>query len=1473
MADRDQTEIFPGVNTSVSVTNTDQSNDSVGVVYELADLKQLDIETKSNVELTGLLRQIGAVVKQDGIWNDQSLVGIPLIGRQATNLTTQIGDGSNTFEQERKTLAFSFEIAYWIAQIAHELEKRELFEGVLKNKYASEPEQLLSDWTKSSAPEKVVPSEVERADSWERIKNALLKSGEALRNSLATPAEEVERVATAATSPEAAAAAAVAVRSDLDWFGDEDDASGGDGEAVPASPDDAATVAAAQARARRPVTAPEDIMRAFLAAGGGDFDAEKLGFSAVDRRLIVDQTAWIYNGVLAQVFPEAIGHLDRLDPATLAQVNQLVRDHIMGMPDRQAVLAGLVANPMARRDLINSILRAETTKLSVLSERSADRLSDAITNLNREDTIARELPDLQAYLIAQATAEGTQLTSEQAAAAAYDALSRLPDNDLKKLSSGIIPVRTAIYEAAAKSTAEATLTSLIGKINPERTLESTDAKNIALSLDSFLINEAPGRTVDELVDFIAGVPAGDLLALAGVPTTSAHYADYLKNIEEFRNSVQFYVQTRATAFAVPRELRQGDAKGSAKGRERGSIITSVGQAGSAPITPKELHDSGKDASAVAGAVMGSSASRSTAFFKHYLERWNTLTVDEQVVVYLLSDSAVPENYFSQSPPIELLGPTMGFIELESRIYTRDFQELVREFGHNRSLFRQRAYVQAFQARFRTGPTVASARTFDANRVFETQYASSWATLSQNEKIAVYLVAGATISPGQELPLIYAYADLADHVGKPAFNKLVEEVASNPAVYTSANQQAAFQEYVAQASVDTSLSNYLVNDRHDNIQTTLIIFANLSEREQEKIARVLGFASAAQFVAVHTEALNSVAATQQASDVYAASDGGTYAISSPEALSFANSVDTQTANAQLLNEIYGDGSGEARAALPEAMRAQGMPAGSGIHESLGELSRARKTGNFSRLREGMGKKMGAAKAATKKALSAVDKSVGMALKAVPYAGAALSKVWGNKYGKMLFAAPVVYFLKAISSIPGAIGAMLGGAVGTLFPVLGPATPFIGAFVGAGIGDWVNNQFFGGRTSLFSSGKPIAQSALGEYGEPGTGGTAAVTTAGATGGVLAAAAVATSAAWSVVAFPVYALGGVVLMSITVMLVIWGAFLAPSPTDPVAGIPPSGEYQESAKYIRVTKKAEPSSFENPAPGQTYSVNYTISVQPNPGYRIKITGVADEYSSFGETPVGPLTSPLTLASFGLSESASGSAEGLITEPVSAQYTQTGITGIDAYLTNKVTLTFDVYDYINQGLTGQPIETNQTYIASAFVTIGEPEIGCWPTDGSITSVPFTGIPTHAGSDAFDIGAPAGTPVYSPFVGTACAYSLATGYGKHVRLFTNTDVGQGARPLTFVFGHFSAFSDELAGQIGACAGQTNPTGGTAVGPGTIIGFVGSTGNSTGPHLHYELTSNYHGELTGGAYQSVLRLLIPGGLDVRGGQQVSSCFNQ
>lgn len=109
-----------------------------------------------------------------------------------------------------------------------------------------------------------------------------------------------------------------------------------------------------------------------------------------------------------------------------------------------------------------------------------------------------------------------------------------------------------------------------------------------------------------------------------------------------------------------------------------------------------------------------------------------------------------------------------------------------------------------------------------------------------------------------------------------------------------------------------------------------------------------------------------------------------------------------------------------------------------------------------------------------------------------------------------------------------------------------------------------------------------------------------------------------------------------------------------------------------------------------------------------------------------------------------------------------------------------------------------------------------WPVRGGIRSIfgmrksPWTGEPEfHKG---MDIGSPSGTPIRAPAAGRVATATSGGGYGKHVTL------DHGFR-IKSRYGHLS--------RIDVHVGQR-------VEKGDVIGLVGSTGRSTGPHLHYEV---------------------------------------
>jgi murein DD-endopeptidase MepM/ murein hydrolase activator NlpD len=112
-----------------------------------------------------------------------------------------------------------------------------------------------------------------------------------------------------------------------------------------------------------------------------------------------------------------------------------------------------------------------------------------------------------------------------------------------------------------------------------------------------------------------------------------------------------------------------------------------------------------------------------------------------------------------------------------------------------------------------------------------------------------------------------------------------------------------------------------------------------------------------------------------------------------------------------------------------------------------------------------------------------------------------------------------------------------------------------------------------------------------------------------------------------------------------------------------------------------------------------------------------------------------------------------------------------------------------------------------------------WPVRGWVTSPfgnrtsPFSGIlKFHEG---MDIAAQTGTPVVAPADGVVIKAGFGTGYGNMVEL----SHGYGIKT---VFAHNS---------------RLNVKAGQRVKRGDVISYVGDSGSSTGPHLHYEVRLN------------------------------------
>lgn len=112
-----------------------------------------------------------------------------------------------------------------------------------------------------------------------------------------------------------------------------------------------------------------------------------------------------------------------------------------------------------------------------------------------------------------------------------------------------------------------------------------------------------------------------------------------------------------------------------------------------------------------------------------------------------------------------------------------------------------------------------------------------------------------------------------------------------------------------------------------------------------------------------------------------------------------------------------------------------------------------------------------------------------------------------------------------------------------------------------------------------------------------------------------------------------------------------------------------------------------------------------------------------------------------------------------------------------------------------------------------------WPVEGPVTGSFGERIDPFNGEGAFhsgvDISSAYGHPVIAPADGVVTLTEVMGGYGRLIQI----DHGHG---ISTRYGHLSGFA-------------VAP--GEHVSRGDVIGYVGLTGRSTGPHLHYEVRIN------------------------------------
>ena len=107
-----------------------------------------------------------------------------------------------------------------------------------------------------------------------------------------------------------------------------------------------------------------------------------------------------------------------------------------------------------------------------------------------------------------------------------------------------------------------------------------------------------------------------------------------------------------------------------------------------------------------------------------------------------------------------------------------------------------------------------------------------------------------------------------------------------------------------------------------------------------------------------------------------------------------------------------------------------------------------------------------------------------------------------------------------------------------------------------------------------------------------------------------------------------------------------------------------------------------------------------------------------------------------------------------------------------------------------------------------------------------------------DFAAPRGTPIYAAGNGRIQVAGRNGAYGKYVRIRHNAG-------YSTAYAHLKGFARGMRA-------------GRRVTQGEVIGYVGTTGRSTGPHLHYEI-------LKGGRRANPLRVKMPSGRKLKGAE--------
>lgn len=425
---------------------------------------------------------------------------------------------------------------------------------------------------------------------------------------------------------------------------------------------------------------------------------------------------------------------------------------------------------------------------------------------------------------------------------------------------------------------------------------------------------------------------------------------------------------------------------------------------------------------------------------------------------------------------------------------------------------------------------------------------------------------------------------------------------------------------------------------------------------------------------------------------------------------------------------------------------------------------------------------------------------------------------------LLAAATAYLVGSLAvPVMAVVGGVIGGIVG--FAVGGPVGAVAGVGIGAGVGAGGGALI---KSTAVGTGTGASHSAIQGAGafQPAMHSTAvpSATTTTATAATATPTVATTATVFNPAASAVgYTVGSsAVFATITTMLI--GSSL-------LADFPPGSAYTNDPNvklsyYADLEKTVETGCPDNKCPeitSGTVEATYTITIKPKgEGTCITVTEINDIIKTrFSKKKYEELGKPLPskpdrekhledfpdVVSTDVNDPRNTVCTG---EVLTFTYTET----FDkSYNHSLITNTFEAKFYWKNS-TG---EGNDSVMTGKSICIGDcaMESGCWPTTGSVSQAPFSPNWSHAKMDAFDIANPIGTPVYAIFPGELCPGNSDPGYGNHVILT--------AEEGTFLYGHLS---------------EVHLNGGCKhIEAGETVGLMGNTGNSTGPHLHFEIAHN------------------------------------